>query len=266
MKVIFPELKKSWNDACPVIAIERNPWEEQYYCFDDGPSDGAGSGAEGDPRPDTVASGNQPSTSQAQQQADESDRGNTFGVDGRSITGSMEQDAKLGYTDGVGTGKKGPNFDALNAATAESLAAAKNTAGLVDNDNDAQGAVANSLANYTPGDVTKAGNFTDQGAQKAQANIQAALDTKAAQAQVSADRILGAPDFVTSVPTAATTSPTFGGIGPRPSVNISAVPTPGVLPASRRSAVSQLLSGVPTNVLRRDERGRRAGGVHSLGS
>ena len=250
MKVIFPELKKSWNDACPVIAIERDPWEEQYYCFDKGPSDdggGSGSGAPGDPRPDSVTSGNQPKGKG--KTSDESDKGNTFGVDGKSITGSMEQDAKLGYTDGVGTGKKGPNFDALNAATAESLAAAKNTAGLVDDDNDAQGAVANSLANYTSGDVTKAGNFTDQGAQKAQANIQSALDAQAAQVQGAADRILGAPDFVTSVPTAATTSPTFTGmpnqrgitaptmgIGPRPRANIS-----------RSSAFMPNQRAIPTN-------------------
>ena len=243
MKVIFPELKKSWNDACPVIAIERDPWEEQYYCFDSGPDDGggsgpddgggSGSGAPGDPRPDSVTSGNQPKGEGGT--SDESDKGNTFGVDGRSITGSMEQDAKLGYTDGVGAGKKGANFDALNAATAESLAAAKNTAGLVSDDNDAQGAVANSLANYTSGDVTKAGNFTDQGAQKAQANIQAALDAQAAQAQLSADSILGVGDV---------TSPTFGGIGPRPRTNLSVV---------GRGPLNPALSNVSANIL-----GRRA--------
>ena len=196
---------------------------DQNICFCGGGSDnaGAGSGAVGDTRPDSAASGGVPSDMQGKSSGkgdsgpdtkdDSPSKGNTFGVDGKSITGSMEQDAKLGYTDGIGTGKKGPNFDALNAATAESLAAAKNTAGLVSGD-DAKDAVANSLANYTSGDVTNAGNFTDQGKAKAQANIQAALDAQAAQAQVSADRVLGAPDFVTSVPTAATTSPTFTGM------------------------------------------------------
>ena len=249
MKVIFPELKKSWNDACPVMAIERNPWEEQYYCFDDGPSDGAGSGAEGDPRPDTVASGNQPKDTGGGFRSpgdvpDRQDMGqgkaSTFGVDGRSITGSADLDAKLGYTSAPGSGKPGPNYDALNAATAEELAAAKQTAGLIDGDDltsrtNARDAVANTLANYTPGDVTQAGNFTDQGAQKAQANIQAALDARAAQTQVSADRILGVGDV---------TAPTFGGIGPRPRANVSVV---------GRGPLNPALSNVSANIL-----GRRA--------
>ena len=264
MKAIFPELKKSWNDACPVIAIERNPWEEQYYCFDSGPDDGAGSGAPGDERPDTVTSGNQPkdtglsfSTPKDDGGVDRRDsyqgKATTFGVDGRSITGSAEGDAKLGYTSAPGSGKPGPNYDALNAATAEQKAAAKNTAAQFDGKDltsrtNARNAVANTLANYEPGDVTRSGNFTDQGAEKAQANIQAALDARAAMTyspsvQGVADQVLGAPTF-TGLPNQRGITPPTTGVGPRPTVNLSVVGKGPLNPA---------LSNVPANIL-----GRRA--------
>jgi len=50
-----------------------------------------------------------------------SSRGNVFGVDGVSKTGSTAQDAAIGFTSGEGTGKAGANFAALEGATKETV-------------------------------------------------------------------------------------------------------------------------------------------------
>ena len=46
-------------------------------------------------------------------------RGNVFGVNGVSKTGSTARDAAIGFTSGEGTGRAGANFDALQGATRE---------------------------------------------------------------------------------------------------------------------------------------------------
>ena len=48
-------------------------------------------------------------------------RGNVFGVDGVSKTGSTARDAAIGFTSGEGTGRAGANFDALQGATRETV-------------------------------------------------------------------------------------------------------------------------------------------------
>lgn len=47
--------------------------------------------------------------------------GNTFGIDGVSKTGSTSLDAAIGYTNGIGTGQIGNNYNSLNAASASDV-------------------------------------------------------------------------------------------------------------------------------------------------
>jgi len=53
-------------------------------------------------------------------------RGTTFGVDGRSVTGSTAQDRAIGFTDGQGG--KGANYDALSGSSSSDVRAAVDAA------------------------------------------------------------------------------------------------------------------------------------------
>jgi hypothetical protein len=99
--------------------------------------------------------------------SDKQSKGSVFGVNGVSKTGSTAQDAAIGFTSGSGTGKAGPNFDALQGATTEQTRAAVATAQQAQRQGssptEAQRAVSNMLGSYSPGAVSKSGQITDQG-------------------------------------------------------------------------------------------------------
>ena len=115
--------------------------EQQMFCFgsDEGASDGGG----GNDEP----------------------QGTTFGVDGRSKTGSTSLDQAIGFTDGAGG--KGANFGALDNATVEQTTAAVAAAQAVANAGGSQlaqqDAVSSALGNYQTGTVNQAGNLTQAG-------------------------------------------------------------------------------------------------------
>ena len=74
-----------------------------------GKSAGSGGGGGGDQRNKDIENRNTRPAS----------RGNVFGVNGVSKTGSTARDAAIGFTSGEGTGRAGANFDALQGATRE---------------------------------------------------------------------------------------------------------------------------------------------------
>ena len=88
--------------------------------------------------------------------------GNTFGIDGVSKTGSTSLDAAIGYTNGIGTGQIGNNFNSLNnaseSAVNEAITMAQNGA-TVSQIGDMLGSVAGSesVAESTTSDIATGG-------------------------------------------------------------------------------------------------------------
>ena len=96
MRLPFPEQRTGFDDSGFVNLEPRDYWAECYGCFNNGAAPSGGGS-------------NEP-------------RGTTFGVDGRSVTGSTAQDAAIGYTDGQGG--RGANFDQMSQASSSDIRAA----------------------------------------------------------------------------------------------------------------------------------------------
>jgi hypothetical protein len=143
---LFPEFKRFNVDGFRDPHDYRDPYEIYFGLFGRGEGDGGPSG------------GND-------ERQEEKRSGTTFGVDGRSKTGSTEKDREVGFTDGAGN--RGRNFDALDKATTEQTATAVAAADAAKaagaSERAGQRAVANALGGYQEGAVNKSGGLSDTG-------------------------------------------------------------------------------------------------------
>jgi hypothetical protein len=149
---LFPELKRLTIDGFRDSHDYRDPYEIYFGLFGRDEGDGGPSG--GDERNKAV-----------EREKEQESRGTTFGVDGRSKTGSTEKDREIGFTDGAGG--PGRNFDALDKATSEQTATAVAAADAAKaagaSERAGQRAVANALGGYQEGSVNKSGGLSDTG-------------------------------------------------------------------------------------------------------
>ena len=119
----FPELKRPKSDGMrSALGLEdhRNPFEIHFGLFGE-PDDSDGAA---DNNPEDAAAGRFSGPGNTQAAAGTPSRGTTFGVNGRSKTGSTALDAQIGYTDDDNRGNPGANFNALSNATSEQTIAA----------------------------------------------------------------------------------------------------------------------------------------------
>ena len=139
-------------------------WIDTNICFCNGGDDSDGAA---DNNPVDAEAGRFSGRGNTQAAAGTPSRGTTFGVDGRSKTGSTALDAAIGYTDSDNRGNAGPNFDALNNATSEqtiaAVAAAREAQDQGGSPGQVQSAVSSALENYSTGTVDRTGALTDKG-------------------------------------------------------------------------------------------------------
>jgi hypothetical protein len=201
---LFPESRRPWSDSIASgLGLEdhRDPYERYFGLF--GESEGAGGSDEDvdQNKQQGIAAKNAGLT------ADQFDysgtgvsaperSGTTFGVNGRSKTGSTAQDAAIGFTSAPGSGLPGANFGQLSNATAEQMSVVDSIAQQARQRDlsaeQTQAAVRNALSGYETGSVSRSGNLTDKG----KSAVSAALEQATAPApQATAAEVLGTDIF-----------------------------------------------------------------------
>ena len=247
----FPELKKPRSDGlASALGLEdlRNPYEIYFGLFgEDDSSDGAA-----DNNPVDAEAGRFSGRGNTQAAAGTPSRGTTFGVDGRSKTGSTALDAAIGYTDDDNRGNPGANFDALNNATTQqtiaAVAAAREAQDRGGSPGQVESAVASALDNYSTGTVDRSGGLTDKG--------RSFVDDIVNQTFAPPPSLLTSdPNEIFDFDITQNRNVSTDDLSP----STPSMALPGSLPASRSAEVSRALSRSSSAVLSRPDAGVGSG-------